>query len=333
MTSKTTTEVTYKTYGWWWKRAQEIGDMLDRHTVTETPKDKEMVGKAYHLIRDVMDNYASSVSPAYKLRIDAARAAHINYTTFKNHPTVKEVLKLGFGVDGKSIAQPENIMPKIFKNVSSVRGIKQLLGPDVFAKVRQSWLIDLLSSSIEIESNGTIKNVVAKKLMTKLQRYEGLDGELLPEMFSDEGFFTPDGMPMSSNSKSPVKYEDFKDFIKKVGMLNDATERMQAGGRMEMTSAERLQGGSFTSYSNALGAVKAAVATMLVAKRGAQELLEPYGKSIFLGGQSAEKPFLNMKLPGGSNKSPMQPQSRGLELGEDTLRQLPTIAANRLRNR
>ena len=313
MTSKTTTEVSYKSYNWWWKRAREIGDMLDQKSVVETPADKAKVGKAYHLIRDVIDNYASQADPSglYKLRIDAARASHINFTTFKNHPTVKKIFELG-NLTGKSIAEPEKVMPTIFDSVSSIKGIKQLLGPEVFNQVRQSWIHDLLIDSIEVASNGTLKNVVARKLISRIQKYGGMEGEKMPEMFSDEGFFTPDGMPMSSNFKSPIKFEEFKDFVKKVGLLNDATELLESGGKIELTSAERLSGSSFSNPGNLFQQVRAALATMLTAKHGAEELLKPMSESRFLGGGSPEKALFG---------------------GEETLGRGATMTANRIFNR
>lgn len=317
VTKETTTEISYKDYNWWWKRAREIGDMLDQKSVVETPADKAKVGKAYHLIRDVIDNYASQADPSglYKLRIDAARASHINFTTFKNHPTVKKIFELG-NLTGKSIAEPEKIMPKIFDNVSSIKGIKQLLGPQVFNQVRQSWIHDLLIDSIEVASNGTLKNVVAKKLISRIQKYGGMEGEKIPEMFSDEGFFTPDGMPMSSNFKSPIKFEDFKEFVKKVGLLNDATELLESGGKIELTSAERLSGNTLTNPGNLFQSIRAALAAMLTAKHGAEELLKPMSESRFLGGGPPEKALFG-----------------GEKFGEEMLGRATTQVANRIFNR
>ena len=326
--------VVYKDYNWWWNRAKEIGDMLDQRSVVESATDRKMVGQAYHLIRDVIDNHAESIgNENYTNAIKIARSSHINYTSFKNHPMVKKIKALAY-LDDKTIAVPEKIMPMIFDGVSSIREVKHLLGPNTFSQVRQSWIHSLLQDAIEIESNGTLKTVNAKKLMKTIQKYGGMDGETMPEMFSDQGFFTPDGMellPTGGGTQAPIKFEEFKKFVKNVGLLNDASELMSHAGQPDVfggSAAERFGGGRMTNLQGIKESVQAAVASMVTARKGAQELMKPYGESIFLGGMRPEKASIDIPL-NRLRKSPMQPNSRPA-ITEKTMSQGSSALLNRL---
>ena len=340
---RTTTEVVYKDYNWWWNRAKEIGSLLDQKAVVESPADRQMVGKAYHLIRDIIDRHGEEMSiisgdGSYKTAIEAARASHINYTTFQQHPLVKKFLGLG-SLDSKSIAEPEKIMPLIFDSTSSVREVKHILGPDAFNQVRQSWLHSLLIDAIEVESNGTLKGINSKKLMGQLRKYGWMDespSSLITEMFSDEGFFTPDGTPISGATEAPIKLEDFKKFVRNVGLLSDATELMKTAGRPDVmggSSQERLGGGRLAS-KNILDNIKAAVASMVLAKRGAEELQKGYGKSIFLGGSRPEAASIDVtRVPFKSIRESPLSRDPSIKLTEETMGQSVSAVLNRIMNR
>ena len=341
---RTMTEVVYKDYNWWWNRAKEIGSLLDQKAVVESPVDRQMVGKAYHLIRDIIDRHGEEMSiisgdGSYKTAIDAARASHINYTTFQQHPLVKKFLGLG-SLDSKSIAEPEKIMPLIFDSTSSVREVKHILGPDAFNQVRQSWLHSLLIDAIEVESNGTLKGVNSKKLMGQLRKYGWMDespSSLITEMFSDEGFFTPDGMPISGVTEAPIKLEDFKKFVRNVGLLSDATELMKTAGRPDVmggSSQERLGGGRLVNPKTLFDNIKAAVASMVVAKRGAEELQKGYGKSIFLGGSRPEAASIDVtRVPFKSIRESPLSRDPSIKLTEETMGQGVSAVLNRIMNR
>ena len=345
---RTTTEVVYKDYNWWWNRAKEIGSLLDQKAVVESPADRKMVGRAYHLIRDIIDRHGEEMSiisgdGSYKTAIDAARASHINYTTFQHHPLVNKFLGLG-SLDSKSIAEPEKIMPLIFDSTSSVREVKHILGPDAFNQVRQSWLHSLLIDAIEVESNGTLQGINSKKLMGQLRKYGWMDespSSLIIEMFSDEGFFTPDGTPISGATEAPIKLEDFKKFVRNVGLLSDATELMKTAGRPDVmggSSQERLAGGRLVNQKTIFDNVKAAVASMVVAKRGAEELQKGYGKSIFLGGSRPESASIDVDLsrarvPFTSVKESPLSRNPNIKLTEETMGQGVSAVLNRIMNR
>ena len=345
---RTTTEVVYKDYNWWWNRAKEIGSLLDQKAVVESPADRQMVGRAYHLIRDVIDRHGEEMSiisgdGSYKTAIDAARASHINYTTFQHHPLVNKFLVLG-SLDNKSIAEPEKIMPLIFNNTSAVREVKHILGPDAFNQVRQSWLHSLLIDAIELESNGTIQGINAKKLMAQLRKYGWMDespSSLIIEMFSDEGFVTPDGAPISGVTEAPIKLEDFKKFVHNVGLLSEATELMKTAGRpdaMGGSSQERFSGGRFSSPRSLLDNVKTMALSMIVAKKGAEELQKGYGKSIFLGGSGPEAASIDADLsrarvPFTSRKESPLSRNPNIKLTEETMGQGTSAVLNRIMNR
>ena len=76
--------------------------------------------------------------------------------------------------------------------------------------------------------------------------------------------------------------------------------------------------------------VQAAVASMVTARKGAQELMKPYGESIFLGGMSPEKASIDIPL-NRLRKSPMQPNSRPA-ITEKTMSQGSSALLNRLFN-
>jgi hypothetical protein len=271
----------YKTYNWWWAQVRDIGRQMKTTEVQKDPSTKALWEKAYHHIQDHIDLQASSVSPAYNEIVTEARVAWTSFRVFESNKTVQAIRALEEG------GNPAAAVETLFSDTAAVRRAKELLGPETFNTIRQTWIRDMISNNLVHDTIQDISYVSGTKLTNSLAKHTdgGIDSQYIEEIFSDSGFKTPDGKVLTADTGALDKLQMFRDLFIMSRRIEIGLNKMLAPGQEALGAGQERMSGGTLSKDLTTGGTKAMslIHNLLMMKKGAEKWTADPAGNIFFG--------------------------------------------------